>query len=69
MGIGPAFDSEHDPEPGKSRKRDCGQVALNDVEDLDETLARIKNDGEYLGEFSLRPSSTAGATSRSASRG
>jgi len=27
--------------------------ALNDVEDLDQTLARIKNDGEYLGEFSL----------------
>jgi type IV secretion/conjugal transfer VirB4 family ATPase len=27
--------------------------ALNDVEDLDRTLARIKNDGEYLGEFSL----------------
>jgi type IV secretion system protein VirB4 len=27
--------------------------ALNDVEDLDKTLARIKNDGEYLGEFSL----------------
>lgn len=27
--------------------------ALNDVEDLDTTLSRIKNDGEYLGEFSF----------------
>jgi len=27
--------------------------ALNDVEELDHTLARIKNDGEYLGEFSF----------------
>lgn len=27
--------------------------ALNDVEELNETLARIKNAGEYLGEFSL----------------
>ncbi len=27
--------------------------ALNDVEDLDKTLARINNEGEYLGEFSL----------------
>lgn len=27
--------------------------ALNDVEDLDKTLVRINNDGEYLGEFSL----------------
>ena len=29
------------------------KTALNDVEDLDKSLARIKNDGEYLGEFSL----------------
>ncbi|MDQ1469549.1 MAG: type secretion system protein TrbE [Bryobacterales bacterium] len=27
--------------------------AVNDVEDLDRTLARINNDGEYLGEFSF----------------
>ncbi len=27
--------------------------ALNDVEDLDKTLARINNGGEYLGEFSF----------------
>ncbi len=27
--------------------------ALNDVEELDTTLARIKNEGEYLGEFSF----------------
>ncbi|MGI9072255.1 MAG: VirB4 family type IV secretion system protein [Bryobacteraceae bacterium] len=27
--------------------------ALKDVEDLDKTLARINNDGEYLGEFSF----------------
>jgi type IV secretion/conjugal transfer VirB4 family ATPase len=27
--------------------------ALNDVEDLDQTLARINNGGEYLGEFSF----------------
>ena len=27
--------------------------ALNDVEDLDKTLARINNEGEYLGELSL----------------
>jgi len=27
--------------------------ALNDVEDLNETLARIKNAGEYLGEFAF----------------
>jgi type IV secretion system protein TrbE len=27
--------------------------ALNDVEDLDKTLARINNEGEYLGQFSL----------------
>jgi len=27
--------------------------ALNDVEDLDRTLARINNEGEYLGEFSF----------------
>jgi type IV secretion/conjugal transfer VirB4 family ATPase len=27
--------------------------ALNDVEDLDKTLSRINNDGEYLGEFSF----------------
>ncbi|MGI9070436.1 MAG: VirB4 family type IV secretion system protein [Bryobacteraceae bacterium] len=27
--------------------------ALNDVEDLDKTLARINNEGEYLGEFSF----------------
>jgi type IV secretion system protein TrbE len=29
------------------------KTALHDVEDLDKTLARIKNDGEYLGEFSM----------------
>jgi type IV secretion system protein VirB4 len=29
------------------------QSALNDVEELNETLARIKNAGEYLGQFSF----------------
>ena len=29
------------------------KTALNDVEDLDKTLTRIKNYGEYLGEFSF----------------
>jgi type IV secretion system protein VirB4 len=29
------------------------QSALNDVEDLNDTLTRIKNAGEYLGEFSF----------------
>ena len=38
---------------GKREDVIADKSALNDVEDLDNTLARIKNDGEYLGEFSL----------------
>jgi type IV secretion system protein VirB4 len=38
---------------GKRENVIAHKSALNDVEDLDKTLARIKNDGEYLGEFSL----------------
>jgi hypothetical protein len=38
---------------GKRENVIADKSALNDVEDLDKTLARIKNGGEYLGEFSL----------------
>jgi hypothetical protein len=38
---------------GKRENVIADKTALNDVEDLDKTLARIKNDGEYLGEFSV----------------
>lgn len=38
---------------GKRENVIADKTALNDVEDLDKTLARIKNDGEYLGEFSF----------------
>jgi hypothetical protein len=38
---------------GQRKNVIADKSALNDVEDLDKTLARIKNDGEYLGEFSL----------------
>lgn len=38
---------------GKRENVIADKSALNDVQDLDNTLARIKNDGEYLGEFSF----------------
>ena len=38
---------------GKRENVIADKSALNDVEDLDKTLARIKNDGESLGEFSF----------------
>lgn len=38
---------------GKRENVIADKSALSDVEDLDKTLARIKNDGEYLGEFSM----------------
>jgi type IV secretory pathway VirB4 component len=38
---------------GKRENVIAEKTALNEVEDLDKTLARIKNDGEYLGEFSF----------------
>ncbi|HEX3684982.1 MAG TPA: hypothetical protein VHU83_20780 [Bryobacteraceae bacterium] len=38
---------------GKRENVIADKSALNDMEDLDGTLARINNDGEYLGEFSL----------------
>ena len=38
---------------GKRENFIADKSALNDVEDLDKTLARINNDGEYLGEFSF----------------
>lgn len=38
---------------GKRENVIADKSALNDVEDLDKTLARISNSGEYLGEFSL----------------
>ncbi len=38
---------------GKRENVIADKSALNDVEDLDKTLARIKNDGESLGEFSV----------------
>jgi type IV secretion system protein VirB4 len=38
---------------GKRENVIADKSALNDVEDLDRTLASVKNDGEYLGEFSF----------------
>jgi len=38
---------------GKRENVIADKIAVNDVEDLDKTLARIKNEGEYLGEFSV----------------
>ncbi len=38
---------------GKRENVIADKSALNDVEDLDKTLARINNGGEYLGQFSL----------------
>lgn len=38
---------------GKRENVIADKSVLNDVEDLDKTLARINNDGEYLGEFSF----------------
>jgi type IV secretion system protein VirB4 len=38
---------------GKRENVIADKTALNDVEDLDRTLSSVKNDGEYLGEFSF----------------
>lgn len=38
---------------GKRENVIADKTAVNDVDDLDKTLARIKTDGEYLGEFSV----------------